>query len=146
MTYFDEWVAKGGHHVTAMISHRLRDLRSEHGLTQKQAAALVHTSERNWQRYEYNVVPSNSILELFCLKLGLNYQETIVDYFSRCCDPRSVNCNEPPVIGIYSEPICQDCFDGLHDCQECCCPIAEQDEQALLEYCAECAQRLGVEQ
>lgn len=146
MAYFDEWVAKGDRHTATMVSYRLRKLRAEHKLTQKQAAALVHTSERNWQRYEHDVVPSNSTLELFCLKLGLDYQVTIIDYFRKCCDPRNTDCNEQPVYDIYSEPICQDCFDALHDCLECGESIAEQDEQGSFTYCAECAKRLGVEQ
>lgn len=70
-----------------MISGRLKTLRAKHGLTQKQAAELVHTSERNWQRYEAGSVPPNSILELFCLKLGLDYQTTIVDYISLHSNP-----------------------------------------------------------
>lgn len=56
---------------------KLRAIRIEHGLSQAKAAALVRITQRSWARYEAgDREPPEGVLELFCLKLGLDYNGT----------------------------------------------------------------------
>jgi putative transcriptional regulator len=53
-----------------MDPEKLKALRKQHGLSQTEAAALVHVSQRTWARYEagHKPVPP-SVAELFEIKL-----------------------------------------------------------------------------
>lgn len=54
-----------------MTPAKLKQARSNAGLTQAQAAKLVHRSLRNWQQWEgYERTIDPAIYELFCLKTG----------------------------------------------------------------------------
>lgn len=63
-----------------------------------------------------------------------------------CSDPIGEGCTELAVGGLWSEPVCQHCFDHMHDCKGCKEAIPDQDEHGTLDYCAECAKELGVDQ
>jgi transcriptional regulator with XRE-family HTH domain len=55
----------------AISAKRVKAARSEAGLTQAQAAKIIHTSINNWQNWEqgrYKVAPA--LYELFLLKTG----------------------------------------------------------------------------
>lgn len=65
---------------TFLISpEQVKSLRFKVGLTQKQAAELVHVSLRQWQKFEESessgthVRIADATLELFCLKAGLSF-------------------------------------------------------------------------
>lgn len=106
-------------------------------LTQVQLAQFIGVAEHVVQSWEAGTsTPAPQLLESLIIK------------FSRCSDPLDTGCtNERTTTGLYSgAPICQDCFDGLHDCTECGLAILEQDEHGTLSYCVECAESLGVEQ
>jgi hypothetical protein len=55
---------------------RLKKMRKLANTTALQAAELVHTDLRNWQRWESgeNLVPESAI-ELFCIKSHLDYKD-----------------------------------------------------------------------
>lgn len=56
---------------------KLKQVRKQHGLSQNEAAALVHIGQRSFARYESGQRdPPESVLELFALKLGLDYEQT----------------------------------------------------------------------
>ena len=54
-----------------MDSEKLKELRKQHGLSQTEAAALVHVSQRTWARYESGAksVPP-CVVELFQIKVA----------------------------------------------------------------------------
>jgi putative transcriptional regulator len=54
-----------------MDPEKLKALRKQHGLSQTEAAALVHVSQRTWARYEagHKPVPP-CVLELFAIKVA----------------------------------------------------------------------------
>jgi len=56
---------------TEMDPEKLKALRKQHGLSQTEAAALVHVSQRTWARYEagHKPVPP-CVLELFAIKVA----------------------------------------------------------------------------
>lgn len=58
-----------------------------------------------------------------------------------CSDPLETGCTNKSTAGLYSEPICQDCFDGLWDCKQCGAGIPDQDDHGSIEYCPECAKQ-----
>lgn len=55
---------------------RLKKMRKISQVTALQAAELVHTDLRNWQRWEAgeNLVPE-AVVELFCIKKNLEYKD-----------------------------------------------------------------------
>jgi transcriptional regulator with XRE-family HTH domain len=54
-----------------MEPEKLKELRKQHGLSQTQAAALVHVSQRTWARYEAGHKPvPESVAELFAIKVA----------------------------------------------------------------------------
>ena len=61
-----------------MITHeRLKQLRSSMGLSVADAAKQVRIDRRSWQRYESgDRQPPDGLLELFCMKNGLDYSKT----------------------------------------------------------------------
>ncbi|HAY93857.1 hypothetical protein [Shewanella sp.] len=58
---------------------QMKSLRQKAGITQKQAAEIVHVSVRQWQKFEESessdthIYIGDAALELFCLKTGLPY-------------------------------------------------------------------------
>ncbi|GCF89243.1 hypothetical protein [Shewanella sp. M-Br] len=71
---------------TFLISpEQVKSLRLKVGLTQKQAAELVHVSLRQWQKFEESessgthVRIADATLELFCLKTGLSFPPNFSD-------------------------------------------------------------------
>ncbi|MCU7974891.1 hypothetical protein L5M43_06305 [Shewanella sp. SW36] len=64
---------------------QIQSLRLKAGLTQKQAAEVVHVSIRQWQKFEEaetsgtHVRIGDATLELFCLKTGLSYPPQFSD-------------------------------------------------------------------
>ena len=108
----------------------IKELREQAGLTQSELAALVQCDARTIQRYEAAgaKVPA-PMLELIRIKL------------SRCSDPLESGCTNESTAGLYSAPICQDCFDGLWDCKQCGAGIPDQDDHGSIEYCPDCAKQ-----
>ncbi|MGV7193743.1 helix-turn-helix domain-containing protein [Xanthomonas axonopodis] len=58
------------------IGERLKDLRTEHGLTQPQMAAIARTSKQYVSQLEKgaNKIPNGQILEAWARHFGVNYQ------------------------------------------------------------------------
>ncbi len=55
------------------ISERLKEIRRDLGLTQKQMAMALKVTLRSYQKYEYgDALPSESVLELLSLKFDVN--------------------------------------------------------------------------
>jgi transcriptional regulator with XRE-family HTH domain len=57
----------------------LKQLRLSLGLSVTDCARQVRIADRSWQRYESgDRKPPEGLLELFCLKNGLDYKKTFV--------------------------------------------------------------------
>lgn len=60
--------------MSETVGQKLKRLRNVSGLSQSNAAAMVHVQQRSWARWEsgeHNVPPG--ILELFCIKTQRDY-------------------------------------------------------------------------
>lgn len=55
----------------------LKQIRKQQGMSQNEAARLVHVGQRTWARYESgDRDPPEGVLELFCIKRGIDYEKT----------------------------------------------------------------------
>lgn len=73
----EAWIGRLGinQHRNNMKPEQVKELREKAGLSIAQAARCVQIADRSWQRYESGdrAIPPG-IVELFCLKNGIEYQ------------------------------------------------------------------------